>query len=52
MNAVKTRLLEFYEKNELKVDIAFFLGGFFLISSLFRILTILGPSLNKLFIWC
>lgn len=29
MNAVKTRLLEFYEKNELKVDIAFFLGGFF-----------------------
>lgn len=29
MNAIKTRLLKFYEANEAKMDIAFFLGGFF-----------------------
>lgn len=29
MTQIKTRLFDYYEKNEAKVDIAFFLGGFF-----------------------
>src|SRR3989344_9029418 len=29
MTQIKNRLLDYYEQNEAKVDIAFFLGGFF-----------------------